>query len=374
MKNCKLFLLAIVGIFLMNSCANDELNIPVYTPKGTYDSGAFVVNEGGFGSSNASISFLSFDLNTFQNNVFAAANPSITLGNTAQSIGFNGDLAYIVVNASNKIQIVNRYTMVNVGSITSGLTNPRYISFANGKAFVTCWGTVNATGPDAGDDYVAVVNLNNNTIAATIPVVEGPEQMVLANNNLYVSHKGAYGFGATLSVINTTTNTIATTINVGDVPSTMVIENNSLWVLCEGKRGTPATETGGKLQKINLANNTVISTFSFATTAHPSNLVLYNKFLYYTIGSDVYKMPFAPIAPATSIALPTAPVLLTNAIVLYGFAIKNNKIYVSDAKDYVSNGKVTIFSLGEITDSPAFGTLLRTYESGIIPNGFYFNQ
>ena len=48
-----------------------------------------------------------------------------------------------------------------------------------------------------------------------------------------------------------------------------------------------------------------------------------------------------------------------------GFAIANNKIYVGDAADYNSNGKVYIYSLT--------GTLENQQTVGVIPGGFYFN-
>ncbi|HBK82929.1 MAG TPA: hypothetical protein DDZ41_04920, partial [Flavobacterium sp.] len=50
---------------------------------------------------------------------------------------------------------------------------------------------------------------------------------------------------------------------------------------------------------------------------------------------------------------------------IYSFAVANNKIYVGDAGDYNSKGKVYIYSLS--------GTLENQYNVGIIPAGFYFN-
>jgi hypothetical protein len=67
--------------------------------------------------------------------------------------------------------------------------------------------------------------------------------------------------------------------------------------------------------------------------------------------------------------------MTTSADELLGFAIKTNKIYVSDVKDYTQNGKVLVYSLGETQDSPSLGSLLKTIDiGGIAPNGFYFNQ
>jgi hypothetical protein len=50
---------------------------------------------------------------------------------------------------------------------------------------------------------------------------------------------------------------------------------------------------------------------------------------------------------------------------VYSFAVHNNKVYISDAGDYSSNGKVFIYS--------STGNLEKEYTVGIIPAGFYFN-
>ena len=376
MKIIKPLFLSLVAAIFLNSCSNDELQVPVYTPLGSYDSGVLVLNEGSFGSSNSSVSFISFDLNTAQNDIFKVVNPALVLGDVAQSIGFNGELAYIVVNNSNKIQIVNRYTMVNVGTITTGLNNPRYIAFANGKGFVTNWGTTTFTGPEpTPDDFIAVINLSSNTVTSTIPVIEGPERIIANGSNLYVSHKGGYSYGNKLSIINGATNTLLSTINVSDLPSTMQINNGSLWVLCEGNPNYAPTETTGKLLKINLATNQITDTFNFnSPTNHPSNLEIYNNSVYYTIESRVYKMSLTPVGQATSISLPLTPIYTSSLANLYGFAVKSNRLYISGFNSFGSVGQVNVHSLGELAGSPSIGTIQKTVNVGIGPNGFYFNQ
>jgi hypothetical protein len=42
---------------------------------------------------------------------------------------------------------------------------------------------------------VAVLNLENYTVSSTIEVVEGPEKMVVKDQNLFVAHIGGFGFG-----------------------------------------------------------------------------------------------------------------------------------------------------------------------------------
>lgn len=357
MKINKLILTAIAGSLFFVSCSDDDSN--ENTPSGAYDNGMLITNQGNFGQSNATISFLSEGL-VLENNIFAAVNPTHILGDTAQDIGFKDDLAYIVMNGSNEIEIVNRYTFAHVATIGEGLDNPRYIAFSNNKAFVTNWGDGGVT----SDDYVAVINLSSNTVTSEIPVAEGPERILEEDGKLYVSHKGGYGYGNTITVINGSSNAIVTTIAVGDVPNTMEEEDGKLYVMCEGKPSwAPTPETPGSLVVINLSNNTVTSTLAFTGTSHPSNLVIEDDKIYFTEGSDIYTMA------KNATALPSAPLFTTTEQGVYGvsaFAVEDNRIYVGDAGNFNSNGKVYVYSLT--------GGTPQTFTVGITPGGFYFND
>lgn len=355
MKFSKLVLVALFSSVFFVSCTNDDIN---ETPLGAYDNGVLILNQGGFFKGNASVSYLSDDFLTQQNNIFSLVNPTITLGDTAQDIGFYGDLAFIVLNVSNKIEVVNRYTMKHIATIKTGLDNPRYIAFSNDKGFVTNWGD----GGSASDDFIAVLNLSNYTVSSSIAVVEGPERIIASNSKLYVAHLGGYGYGNTISVIDGSTNAVSAKVNVGDVPNSLKINDGFLYVICGGKPSYATTETAGSFVKINVSNNIVSSSINFPAKTHPSNLDIVDSTVFYTVGSDIYKSTLA----ATT--LPTTPLFSTTAQGVYGvysFAVHNNKIYVGDAGDYSSNGKVFIYS--------ATGALEKEYAVGIIPAGFYFN-
>lgn len=364
MKCNKLILAAFVSTLFFASCTSDDDNNNPHNSQGTYDSGALVLNEGNFGTDNAEVSFISFDLGSHSNTVFSAENPAEVLGNTAQSIGFYGDLAYIVVNGSNKIEIVNRYTMKKTGSITTGLSQPRFIAFANGKGYVTNWG---------GTGYVAVINLSTNTVSAAIPVNVAPNKIIASNGRLYVAHNDL-GTGNTVTVINASNDAIVTTITVGDLPDELVVDDSGvLWVSCQGKSNwpVPADESAGKILKINRSNNTVATTFTMpANTDHVSHFAVFGSNAYYTIDSKIYKFS------TTATTLPIDPAFSSAAQYVYGFAVKNNKIYVADAKLFNTNGVVYVYSSGEIFDPNPVGTLLTPtpIEVGVGPNGFYFNQ
>ena len=322
----------------------------------SYLDGIFVLNEGNMGSNSASVSFINQN-NQIEDNIYAVKNNNAPLGDVGQSIGFYEDIAMIVLNYSNSIQIVNRETFVSEASITAGLTNPRYVEFYLNKAYVTCWGDGNS----ATDDYLAVINLTTYQIEQNIPMPEGVEKIKEINGKLYITQQGGYGYGTTVSVVNPLTSSVETTITVGDVPNSMIVKDNYLYVLSGGMPFWSSNgETTGKLHKINLTTNTVVSELTFTGLVHPSHLNADANFLYYTIGSDVYRMSFSDSAlPST--AYINTPV--TDFLGIYGMDVINDKIYIADANGYAAQGYAHIYNNS--------GALLNTYTLGNIPNHFY---
>jgi len=369
MKITKLLLAAFASSLFLASCSDDDNNGPTpYIPQGEFDSGVLILNQGGFGHDDASVSYLSADFSRFENDIFSAANPDVVLGDTAQDICFNGAFAYIILNGSNKIEVVNRYTMKSITTIETGLSNPRYMAVYNGKGYVTNWGS----GVNPTDDYVAVINLSTDVVTGAIPVVEGPERIIEAGGKLYVAQTGGYGYGNQISVINPANNAVST-ILVGDVPNAMQEKDGFLWVSCGGKPSFAPAETSGGLVKINLATNTVANSYFYsnevgAVKKHPANLVINGTSAFYTIDSGVYKFDLS------AAAIPATPAFTTvdqGDYGVYSFAIKGYHIYVGDAGDYIHNGHVYLYSLG--AGGQSLGTLEETYQVGVIPAGFYFN-
>lgn len=354
----KMLFAAVIGSAFLTSCSDDDDNNSVELPLGAYDNGVLILNQGNFGGGNSEVGYLSNDYLTFQNNIFGIVNDGEELGDTGQDIGFYNDLAFIVMNVSNKIEVVNRYTFQSVATIDTGLDNPRYVAFANGKGYVTNWGNP----VDPADDYVAVINLATYELGASIPVAEGPERIIEHNGKLYVAQTGGYGYGNSITVISTSSNTVTNTITVGDVPNSLEIEGSNLYVICGGKPAFTSDETIGQLTKISLSTETVTSAIDFADGKHPSNLEIEDNVLYYTVDLDVFKTTMA----ATT--LPSVPFFSTTPQGVYGiyaFEVENGKIFVADAVDYNSNGKVYVYSIN--------GNIEHSYTVGVIPAGFYFN-
>lgn len=352
MKIMKKLLFLSLTTMLFISCSNDDDDVQPEIIPAAFENGILITNEGPFSGGSGTITYISEDYSTVSQNIYKTVNGS-DLGNIVQSMGFQDENAYIVVNNSNKIMIANRYTFESVDSITVGINNPRYFMSVDGnKGYVTNWGDPN----DNSDDYVAVLDLRTNTVSSTIPVAFGPEKMVVYNDKIYVAHQGAYGQNNLISIISA--NGLDGTITVGDVPNSMVVSGNSLFVLCGGNPDYTGNETAGSLVKIDLSTGQVSNTYNFGTTEHPSNLTMDGTSLFYAMNGKVSKLN------SLSVSLPGSDII--NGF-FYALQAKDGKLYATDANDFASQGSLKIFDLSTNLE-------IQDLQTGIIPGGIYFNE
>ena len=337
--------------FLLTSCSQDD-DVTIL-PLGDYENGFLITNEGPFQNGSGTISFVSDNYEVVNHQIFNQVNSS-DLGNIVQSMGFNNDIAYVIVNNSQKIEVVNRFTFESIASITEGLNNPRYFVSSGGNGYVSNWGDPF----DNNDDFIAVIDLATNTVTSTIPVAFGPEKLVIANNDLYVAHQGGYGQNNILSVIDVSANILESTIEVGDVPNSIVVSNNDIWVLCGGNPAFTGNETNGRLVKVETSDNTVIQSFDFLITNHPKSLTIDGSNLIYNLDGEVFSKE------ENSVSLPTTNIITGS---FYAMTANDGKLYATDAGDFASNGTLKIFDLSTNSE-------IITIATGIIPGGVYFNN
>lgn len=352
-------MLALAALTFFTSCSSDDDINEIPEETGDYANGIFVLNEGVFGNGNSTISFIDENMDSISHNIFYETNSGEALGDTGQSMNFYEDYAFIVVNVSNKIEVVDRYTFESIATIDEGLINPRYLTFNGGNAFVTNWGD----GGDPDDDYIAVINLETLEIEENIAVAEGPEEILSEGTNLYVSHQGGWSFNNKVSVINVNDYNISE-LTVGDVPNSMIVEEGFLWVASSGFPSYSDEETAGKIQKIDLASNEIVQEYEFdAPTNHPGNLQIENGTVYYTMGGNVYAFSSSETTLPDSVFLE-----LSEVNSLYGFNVNDGFIYAaSSSTTNTGNGNLYIYDA-------ASGSLVTSFETGINPNGVYFND
>ncbi|WP_424494179.1 DUF5074 domain-containing protein [Salinimicrobium sp. GXAS 041] len=346
MKISKLFLSGLMGIFLLNSCSNDDDTItPEPISEGDYNNGLFVLNEGGIGS----VTYISDDLQTVENDIYAAVNEGDDIGQYAQSMFFTDELAFII-SGSNVITVVDRYTFELVGKVDTGLQGPRYGAVVDGKAYVTNHGAWD----NYTDDYLVVIDVETLEIEETIVIGDVAETVIAEDGLLYIQN-AAFGNGSNnISVFNPETKAIERTIEANAALNDFEIYENRIYALSEGG-----------LQVRDLGSGEIVSEITFSEDlTGAGELDVDNDVIYYTINSDVYMVGADATEPAeNAIITISGSESFSN---LYGFEVQGGRIYVADSGDYSSNSSIYIYSIG--------GELLEEIAVGIAPNGFYFNN
>ncbi len=335
-----------VGFFY--SCSNDDGP----TPLGAYENGVIIVNEGNFLEGDASISFYSSGTEA-ELNVFESVN-NLALGDVAQSAYAYDTLLFVVVNNSNKIEVVHRYTMESLYTIDAAL--PRYITVANGKGYLTEWVSFTEQG------RLSIVDLATGDIDGSITVGFGAEYVVVDGTTAYVSNT----FENTISEIDLNTNTVAATLTLpAPAPAQMVLDvNGDLWVSCKGGFDANFEPTNdGLLIQIDLTNITSKGAIEFGTNI--SGKLAINgggNLVYFYAGNAVFGLD------VNSTETTIEPLIVNQSFTsIYGIGIdpSSGDIFIADSKNFIQDGEVYQYG--------ANGSLISSFDVGRGPNGFAFN-
>lgn len=350
-------LLLVWLLIAIQACENDPTpEIPLGS------AGYFVVNEGGFGNSNTSISFYDRDKNTVTNDVFTAKNGR-PLGDQAQSITVFEGKAYVVVQHSGKVEVINADDYSSIKTITDDVESPRYfIGISSTKGYLSDWGADGVTGS------VKVIDLNTMAVTKEIATGKGPNKMILKDGKVYVANSGGFDNDNTISVIDPSDDTIESTITVGDNPNSLQFDKDgNLWVASAGKfvynEDFSINEDASTTSTISkVVNGSEVSRLSIDGIIYPGvahlNVNKAGDKLYYLFSGSVYSMTVA--APA----VPSTP--LVGDQYFYGLAVDpfNDDIIGCEAPDFSSPGKIYIYR--------EEGKVFTTFEVGIAPNSIGF--
>ena len=349
-KTLPIFLFIILLSFF--SCS-DETLVPIINDD-SFSNGVFITNEGLFQAGNASVSFYDLTTNSIQERIFSAVNNQ-PLGDILQSMNVQGDKTYLVVNNSDKIEIVNTSDFSSVGTIEN-LGSPRHIQLINtDKAYVT----------DLFNEAISVVDLNTNQVIQKIPIRGGStEEMLLIGDELFVTSPSLFNnYSNQLFVINTVSDEVVDSITVGYNPSNVQLDrNNQLWVMCNGDRDV--ADNFGGLYRINPDTKAVDLALPFtdkAASFYPRLALNGNRDQLYFLKLDIFSLSI------NDTVLPTNPIIEANGRDLYGLGVHptTDQIFVGDSGNFVQQGTVTIHNEA--------GAELSTFKAGVGVNGFYFN-
>ena len=217
MTNFELRMRKMLFVFLcictmMNSCRKDEEILPpeiihVTSPE-NYQGliGFYLLNEGNMGSNKSTLDYMDLTTGNYHRNIYGYANPTVPkeLGDVGNDLQIYGGRLYAVLNCSNKIEIMDKFTAKRIGQIN--IPNCRYIKFCEGYAYITSYAGPVEINPNYEQiGYVAKVD------TATLQVVERclvgfqPEELEIVGEKIYVANSGGYrmpNYENTVSVID----------------------------------------------------------------------------------------------------------------------------------------------------------------------------
>jgi YVTN family beta-propeller protein len=342
---------------LLAACSPDKV---ADMPKPTITNGVFILSEGQFGAGDGAVSVFDKATKALTVDAFGTANGGAKLGDVVQSMGVQDSRGYIVVNASNKIEVVNLPDFKTVTTI-SGIEQPRYfMSTSATRGYVTGWKGA-YTGYLPGT--LSILNLTTNTVASTVTVGRNPEQLLASGGKIYVPNS----LDNTISVVDEATGMVSSTITVSDGPSSMVVDKDgNIWVLCSGfvtyLSVPPYSATrvsNGALIRFSPGSPATQTKLLFSGTASPSALRINTAKdqLYYAFGGAEYQVA------TTATALPTTPFIRRS---FSGFAIdpRDNSIFAGVSPSYSSNGRFVRYQ--------ATGAPIDSFTVKVGPNGFIF--
>ena len=329
--------------------SEEEDVTPPYS--GGHITGFYLLNEGNMGSNKATLDYFDYTTGMYARNIYNERNPDVVkgLGDVGNDIAIYGDKLYAVINCSHMVEVMDAHTAKHIGSID--VSNCRYITFCNGKAYVSSYAGPVQTDPEARPGKI--VEIDTISLQKTREVVVGyqPEEMTVIGNQLFVANSGGYrypNYDRTVSVVDLqsfqVTNTIDVAINLhrmeqdrygniyvssrgdySDIGSDIyIIDSHTQKVT--GQLGFAASEmwmSGDSLYVIsmNMSQN------------HEDNLGKKAAYIIYDVKQQTVRTR-SFITDGTQISLP------------YGLAVnpESKEIFITDATNYVTPGYLYCFS------------------------------
>ena len=345
--------------FLTSQVVNAQMNTPSTIESGATLEYMLIGNEGGFGSSNATISRYNPVTKNLQDGVFLSAN-GIGLGDVLQSVHYNEGQVFAVMNNSAQIVIMDSESFTQQGliSLPDGASPRQLLLLSPELAYIS----------DLYGDLIHLVNPATQEVLSTkISVGDGPEFMVYHQEAVFV---GNYGFGqdSTIMIIDPVQQAVVDSLVVAAGPGQITIDSNGdLWVVCTGYAGdydeqwnlVEGTQRPGGLFRIE--RNTQDQHWSVTKELELNQAGIHlgydpnNEHLY--LQSDGIKR-----VDLTQAVLATESIISGSYYSFYYESVGGD-IYLADAKDYVSAGSVRVIDTETLQD-------LDEFSVGIIPGSF----
>ena len=318
--------------------------------------GMYVLNEGNMGSNKCTLDFLDLSGNTptvhYHRNIYAECNPTVVkeLGDVGNDIQIYGSKMWLVINCSDKVEVVNASTCERIGQVD--IPNCRNVVFDGPYAYVSSYVGPVDMDADVQLGMVYQVDTLSLRILNTVTVGYQPEEMAILDGKLYVANSGGYIapiYDHTVSVVDLQTFTEERKIDVGvNLHRCRTDRYGQLWVSSRGNYGSKKACLYW-LEKDAQGQMTMGGTLAQAV----SDLCIVGDSLYF-FGSEWNEAEQRNTVSYGIINVRTHEVVtreLSNAPEVaairmpYGIIVnpKERDFYLMDAKNYVSSGELLHF-------------------------------
>ncbi len=357
-KNIILPLVFLATIFI--SCSDDDHDEP---EKKEYDKIAYIVNYGNYGDGSGEVSTYDIASDMISQNSYKTAN-STDFTSNIESMSVYNDIAYLMSNAGDKIDILDAATLEALGNpVSTDITKPRYFAATGNTAYISCWGEVNDWSVIA-NSYIAKMDLTTRSITK-IPLPRAPEGVIIKDNKLYA----ALSTTNKVAVIDLSSEAISY-IEVSAVPQQFVEDGNgNIWVSLVSKYSTPFPEDKLGLAIINPITNTVSGEVKFSQMGGNGLIqISSDKKTIYAMGAEAW--------PGTATTIYTVDVdnkSLSSTALISGEKFNGFNVSPDDNNIYIvlSPGATEAGSLN-IHDPKGF--LLSEQETGLSPKHVVFYE
>lgn len=205
------YILLLATAMLAGCREEDVIYIPeeveVSRPEYTSVEGFYLLNEGNMNSNKATIDYYDYPSGYYSLNIFPYVNPGevMQMGDVGNDLQIYGSKMYCVLNASNKIDVMDKLTAKKLGQIN--IPNCRYIQFHGQYAYVTSYvGPIALQGEKVRQrGAVLKVDTTSLQVVDTCYVGRQPDGLAIADGKIYVANSGGYDpsdYERTVSVID----------------------------------------------------------------------------------------------------------------------------------------------------------------------------
>ena len=370
MKKVQLSITMILGVIIsiLSSCRGDEhivvSDVQIIRDKIDPNSkiaGMYLVNEGNMGSNKCTLDYLDYTEGIYMRNIYPERNPTIVkeLGDVGNDVQIYGNKLYIIVNCSNKVEVLDARTGVRIKQIE--IPNCRYICFRREHAYVSSYVAGVLIDPNAPLGAVFKIDTASLQVVDKVTVGYQPEEMVVLGDYLYVANSGGYRvpyYDNTVSVVEFEGFRQEQQIVVGlNLHRIKADKYGKLWVSSRGNYNDIYSPYGSVPSNLfvldkRVGYNEMIVTDTINVPC--SNMAIHGDSLY------LYSHDYDNITQQSTLTygiinIKTKKVVSKNFItdgtekeikMPYGISIhpETGNIYVTDAKNYVSTGTLSCYN------------------------------